>query len=136
MKSAQGSRGQGVHQAVKVGGMRYAASVGVWVAMRVSRPGDLSAMILEGTDAMMETIRLVIVVAGSVCLLFGYLLLISDEKGHVNLNNYRFTGGLGLVFNGILVGLHDVWSGDLTRNGVSALAICLGLLLLLIGFSV
>lgn len=85
---------------------------------------------------MMEKIRLVVVVAGSVCILFGYLRFISDEKGHVNLNNYRFTGGLGLVLSGMLVGLHDLWSRDLSRNGVSALAICLGLLLFFVGFSV
>ncbi|WP_259397728.1 hypothetical protein [Pseudoalteromonas sp. SR43-7] len=45
----------------------------------------------------MENFKTAILIAGSVFILFGYLRFITDENGNVNLNNYRFTGGLVLV---------------------------------------
>lgn len=49
----------------------------------------------------MQTIATVVVIGASLCIIFGYLRFITDEKGNINLNNYRLTGGLGLVISGI-----------------------------------
>ncbi|WP_249330672.1 hypothetical protein [Pseudoalteromonas sp. S3178] len=43
-------------------------------------------------------------ITGCVFILFGYLRFITDETGNVNLNNYRFTGGLLLVVFGMIDG--------------------------------
>ena len=83
----------------------------------------------------MENIRIAVLVAGSIFILFGYLRFITDEKGNVNLNNYRLTGGLGLVFGGLVKGTRNLFSGDFSKNAVSALAIYLGILFFYIGFS-
>lgn len=82
----------------------------------------------------MENFRVIIFIVGSALLLFGYLRFITDEQGHVNLNNYRFTGGIGLVIIGIVKGTGDIVSRDLSKDGVSALSIYMGVLLFYIGF--
>lgn len=84
----------------------------------------------------MENFRIIILIAGSVSILFGYFRFITDEKGNVDLNNYRFTGGLGLVFSGMLAGTQDLFSRNITAKCISALAIYLGILLFCIGFSI
>jgi hypothetical protein len=84
----------------------------------------------------MEKIKIAVLLAGCVSILFGYLRFIADEKGNVNLNNYRFTGGLFLVVGGVLEGVRDMGSLTLTKSAVSALAICVGLLLFYVGFSI
>ncbi|MDQ9090623.1 MetJ regulator of methionine regulon [Pseudoalteromonas haloplanktis] len=84
----------------------------------------------------MEKLRLVVLIIGCICILFGYFRFITDEQGNVNLQNYRFTGGLGLVLIGIVAGTHDLFSRYLSKNALSALAIYTGLLLFYLGFSI
>lgn len=84
----------------------------------------------------MEKLKIAVLLAGCVSILFGYLRFIADEKGHVNLNNYRFTGGLFLVVGGMLEGVRDLCSLNLSKSAVSALAIGVGLLLSYVGFSI
>lgn len=84
----------------------------------------------------MENLRIVILLAGCVFILIGYLRFITDEKGKVNLNNYRFTGGLGLVISGLLQGTCELFSGDLSKNAFSALAIYFGGVLFYFSFSI
>jgi hypothetical protein len=83
----------------------------------------------------MENIRIATLVAGSIFILFGYLRFITDDKGNVNLNNYRLTGGLGLVIAGLMKGTRNLFSADFSKNAVSALAIYLGILFFYIGFN-
>ena len=83
----------------------------------------------------MENLRVGIVIVGSLSILFGYLRFITDEKGNVDLNSYRFTGGIGQVIVGLLEGTQDLFARDLSANALSALAIYAGLLLFFIGFS-
>jgi uncharacterized membrane protein YjjP (DUF1212 family) len=85
---------------------------------------------------VMENFRIVILLAASISILFGYFRFISDEKGNVNLNNFRFTGGLGLVIVGMLQGTRDMFSHDFSSNSFSALAIYLGGLLFILGFNI
>ncbi|MBW7832345.1 MAG: hypothetical protein H3C29_03950 [Simplicispira suum] len=61
------------------------------------------------------------------CLLFlaGYLRLITDDKGHVHLNNYRLTGGLGKVLTGFGIGLRELLAREWTDESLSA-ALMLG----------
>jgi hypothetical protein len=82
----------------------------------------------------METLRAAILIAGSIFILYGYLRLITDKKGNVDLNRYRLTGGIGLVISGMLEGTGDLFSRKLSPNGLSALAIYVGILLFYIGF--
>jgi hypothetical protein len=83
----------------------------------------------------METLRTAVLIIGSLLILFGYFRLITDEKGHVNLNNYRFTGGLFLVIGGMVDGARDLLSLDLSKKGLSTLSIVLGAVALYLGFS-
>lgn len=61
------------------------------------------------------------------CLLFlaGYLRLITDDKGHVHLKNYRLTGGLGKVLTGFGIGLRELLAREWTDESLSA-ALMLG----------
>ncbi|WP_259397992.1 MetJ regulator of methionine regulon [Pseudoalteromonas sp. SR41-1] len=61
----------------------------------------------------MENFKTAILIAGSVFILFGYLRFITDENGNVNLNNYRFTGGILLVISGMFDGTRDLGRVDL-----------------------
>ncbi|WP_101758055.1 MetJ regulator of methionine regulon [Oceanicoccus sp. KOV_DT_Chl] len=83
----------------------------------------------------MENVRIIILITASILILFGYLRFITDEHGNINLNNYRFTGGLGLVIGGLLEGTRDLCSFDISKNGLSALAMYTGGLLFYIGFT-
>ena len=83
----------------------------------------------------METLRTISAIAGSLLILMGYFRLITDEKGNVNLNNYRFTGGLFLVMGGMLEGARDLLSRNFSKAAVSTLAILLGAVLLVVAFS-
>ncbi|MAJ39060.1 MetJ regulator of methionine regulon [Pseudoalteromonas sp. S979] len=67
------------------------------------------------------------------CILFGYFRFITDENGNVDLNNYRFTGGITLVITGMFDGTYDLITRLRSKNSVSALAVYLGLFLLYIG---
>lgn len=82
----------------------------------------------------MEYFRIAILISGCISILFGYLRFITDEKGHVDLNNYRFTGGLGLVIIGLFEGARDIFSRNISAKSCSALAIFVGVLLLYLGF--
>ena len=84
----------------------------------------------------MQTIATVVVIGASLCIIFGYLRFITDEKGNINLNNYRLTGGLGLVISGMLDGTRDLLLRDQSKNALSALAIYCGLILFFFGFSI
>lgn len=84
----------------------------------------------------MDNVKIAVLIAGSVLFLFGYLRFITDEKGNVNLNNYRFTGGLGLVFVGMIDGTRDLFSSDLSKNGLSAASIYCAVLLFVLGFTI
>ena len=84
----------------------------------------------------MENLKIIVVIAASISILFGYFRLISDAKGNVNLNNYRFTGGLFLVISGMLQGARDLFSCDFSEKAVSTLSIYLGIFLFWVGFSI
>ena len=84
----------------------------------------------------MENFKTSILIAGSVFILFGYLRFITDENGNVNLNNYRFTGGLLLVISGMVDGTRDLVKRLRSKNSLSAIAVYLGILLFYIGFSI
>ena len=84
----------------------------------------------------MENFKTAILIAGSVFMLFGYLRFITDENGNVNLNNYRFTGGLVLVISGMVDGTRDLVKRLRSKNSLSAIAVYLGILLFYIGFSI
>ncbi|WP_165742606.1 MetJ regulator of methionine regulon [Pseudoalteromonas sp. Z9A6] len=84
----------------------------------------------------MENFKTAILIAGSVFILFGYLRFITDDNGNVNLNNYRFTGGLVLVISGMVDGTRDLVNRLRSKNSLSAIAIYLGILLFYIGFSI
>lgn len=82
----------------------------------------------------MEKPRIVILIVGSLLILFGYLRFITDDKGNVDLNNYRFTGGIGYVVVGLIDGTRDIFSRFFTAGALSAIALYFGLLLFVIGF--
>lgn len=82
----------------------------------------------------LENFKIAILIAGSLFILFGYVRFISDDNGNVNLNNYRFTGGIGLVFLGMIKGTRDIVKRLRSKNALSAFAIYFGMLLLYIGF--
>lgn len=84
----------------------------------------------------MEKLRIIILIVGCVSILFGYLRFITDDKGNVNLNSYRFTGGLGYVILGMFEGTRDLVSCNISKNGLSAISIYLGTILFYISFSV
>jgi len=84
----------------------------------------------------LENFKTAILIAGSVFILFGYLRFITDDNGNVNLNNYRFTGGLVLVISGMVDGTRDLVKRLRSKNSLSAIAVYLGILLFYIGFSI
>ena len=84
----------------------------------------------------METFKIAVLIAGSLFILFGYLRFITDDSGNVNLNNYRFTGGILLVISGMVDGTRDLVKRLRSKNSLSAIAIYLGILLFYIGFSI
>ncbi|MBH0061087.1 MULTISPECIES: hypothetical protein [unclassified Pseudoalteromonas] len=84
----------------------------------------------------METFKIAVLIAGSLFILFGYLRFITDDSGNVNLNNYRFTGGILLVISGMVDGTRDLVKRLRSKNSLSAIAVYLGILLFYIGFSI
>lgn len=82
----------------------------------------------------METFRIILAIIGSLAILFGYLRFITDDKGNVNLNNYRFTGGIGLVIVGLIDGTQDIFSRHSTPNAISTAVLYFGVLLLFTAF--
>lgn len=73
----------------------------------------------------MHWTTLVLLVAGCLRVLAGYLRLISDDKGHMHLNHYRLTGGLGMALTGFATGVRDLLAHDWTGEALSA-ALMLG----------
>jgi hypothetical protein len=61
----------------------------------------------------LENFKIGVVIAGRLFILFGYLRIITDDNGNVNLINYRFTGGLLLVISGMVDGTRDLGRVDL-----------------------
>ena len=84
----------------------------------------------------MENFKIAVLIAGSLFILFGYLRFITDDSGNVNLNNYRFTGGILLVISGMVDGTRDLVKHLRSKNSLSAIAVYLGILLFYIGFSI
>ena len=84
----------------------------------------------------MENFKIAVLIAGSLFILFGYLRFITDDNGNVNLNNYRFTGGILLVISGVFDGTRDLVKRLRSKNSLSAIAVYLGILLFYIGFSI
>ncbi|PKH92041.1 MULTISPECIES: MetJ regulator of methionine regulon [unclassified Pseudoalteromonas] len=84
----------------------------------------------------MENFKIAVLIAGSLFILFGYLRFITDDNDNVNLNNYRFTGGILLVISGIVDGTRDLVKRLRSKNALSAIAVYLGILLFYIGFSI
>ncbi len=82
----------------------------------------------------MENFRVVLLIIASFSILFGYLRFITDSHGNVDLNSYRFTGGLGHVIVGFLDGTKDIFTRHLTPDAVSTFAIYIGMILFYIGF--
>lgn len=64
--------------------------------------------------------------------LIGYLRCIVNEKGHIPLNNYRFTGALNLVIRGLIDGTKDLCSLHFSKNCISSLMIYIGSILFII----
>ena len=84
----------------------------------------------------MENFKIAVLIAGSLFILFGYLRFITDDNGNVNLNNYRFTGGILLVISGMVDGTRDLVKRLRSKNSLSAITVYLGILLFYIGFSI
>ncbi|MBG9991054.1 MULTISPECIES: MetJ regulator of methionine regulon [unclassified Pseudoalteromonas] len=84
----------------------------------------------------MENFKIAVLIAGSLFIIFGYLRFITDDNGNVNLNNYRFTGGILLVISGMVDGTHDLVKRLRSKKALSAITIYLGILLFYIGFSI
>lgn len=84
----------------------------------------------------MNKLQLIVIICGCVSFLFGYLRLLADDKGNVDLNNYRLTGGLGRVLYGLYVGSCDLLSRERSHEGVSAVAIYLSFILFLVAFKI
>ncbi|NMP02193.1 MetJ regulator of methionine regulon [Pseudoalteromonas arctica] len=84
----------------------------------------------------MENFKIAVLIAGSLFILFGYLRFITDDSGNVNLNNYRFTGGILLIISGMVDGTRDLVKRLRSKNSLSAITIYLGILLFYIGFSI
>lgn len=82
----------------------------------------------------MDSLRTVMFIIGSILILFGYLRFTTDEKGNVNLNNYRITGGIGLVIVGMVEGTSNLVSCKISKKSLSALSIYLGAILFYISF--
>lgn len=72
-------------------------------------------------------------ILGTLSFLAGYLRFITDENGHVNLNNYRFTGGLGMVLTGFASGVRDLLAREWSGESTSALLMIGGLALAALG---
>ena len=70
---------------------------------------------------------------GCLGILAGYARYITDENGNVNLNNYRFTGGLGMVLTGFATGVRDLLAHERTEESDSALLMLGGALLAALG---
>lgn len=79
---------------------------------------------------------LLLLVTGSLAVMAGYLRHITDARGHVNLNNYRFTGGLGMVLKGFASGVRDLLARERTDESDSALMVLVGGLLAALGIAV
>ncbi|MFY8328432.1 MetJ regulator of methionine regulon [Pseudoalteromonas sp. ZZD1] len=84
----------------------------------------------------METFRLVILVLACLSILFGYLRLLSDDNGNVDLNNYRLTGGLGKVLTGVFEGTLDLCAREIFTEAICAIAIYMGVILFVLGFNI
>ena len=56
----------------------------------------------------MSKLGIVLVIAGSVGVLAGYLRLITDSDGKIPLNRWRFTGCLPAFLVGLWVGTRDL----------------------------
>jgi len=82
----------------------------------------------------METLRTITAVIASLFILFGYLRFITNEKGNVDLNSYRFTGGIQYVLMGMVEGTWDLISRELSSKAISALSIYIGALVLYCSF--
>lgn len=83
----------------------------------------------------MESLEIGLLISASIIILIGYLRIITDEKGKINLNNYRLTRGILLVCKGIYKGTCDLIAGEISQNMQSACTIYLGVILFIIGFS-
>jgi len=83
----------------------------------------------------MESLKIGLLISASIIILIGYLRIITDEKGNINLNNYRLTGGVLLVCKGIYTGTCDLIAGETSKNMQSECIIYLGVILFFIGFS-
>ncbi|MBH0021686.1 MetJ regulator of methionine regulon [Pseudoalteromonas sp. SWXJ133] len=84
----------------------------------------------------MENFKIAVLIAGSLFILFVYLRFITDNNGNVNLNNYRFTGGLLFMISGMVDCTRDIAKHLRSKNALSAIAIYLGILLFYIGFNI
>lgn len=71
----------------------------------------------------MPSFTLLMVGLGALLALVGYLLLLADDKGHVNLHSYRFTGGLGMVVSRCYDGVRDLWAREWSVESRSAVLI-------------
>ncbi|TEW55235.1 MetJ regulator of methionine regulon [Psychromonas sp. RZ22] len=79
----------------------------------------------------LQTILLII---ACILILFGYLRFITDKNGRIDLDNYRFTGGIGIVLIGLIEGSRDLLRQQLTNKALSSLVIYCGILLFYISF--
>lgn len=84
----------------------------------------------------MDTLVGFLLVSACICLLAGYLRLITDENGNVDLNSYRFFGSMGTFIYGMCDGTMDLFSRDLSKKAISALLVYVGSVLLYLAFNV
>jgi len=70
-----------------------------------------------------------------ISILAGYLRLITDESGNVDLLSYRFTGCLGAFLYGMTMGTQDLLTRKITPDAMSSIMVYAGLGIFFILFS-
>lgn len=80
--------------------------------------------------------ELVLLLFGLISILVGYLRLITDDDGTVDLNSWRFTGCLPAFVTGMVWGTVDLFRLRLSADAVSAVIVFMGVALVILGFKV
>lgn len=84
----------------------------------------------------MQTFKTVLLIVASLAILWGYLRFITDDHGNIDLDNYRFTGGLAQVMIGLLEGTKDILRCHWIADAISALIIYVGIVIFYIGIKI
>lgn len=68
----------------------------------------------------MPSLTILLVAVGTLLILVGYLLLMADENGNIDLNYYRFAGCWGMVLTRFGAGVRDLWARQWSVESRSA----------------